>query len=161
MEEFVKKAEELAGNNYKIGINCAEAIIKTFDDLCQLGIGENIKYATGFGGGIGYSGDLCGVVSGSVFVLGAFKGRPNPPEGTRDDVYALGKEFRDRFVAKNTATDCEFLHKFEFGSRDQRLNCLKLVSTTAGLLAEFLLDKGLVQNEGGICKPVFLAPNFC
>ncbi len=144
---FAKKAAEAAGNNFKKSINCAETIVKTFDELCDLGVGKAVRLASGFGGGMGHAGDLCGALAGAVMVLGAFKGRPNPPEGDRKDIYPLSKEFHGIFVASNQATDCDDLRKFEFGTREQNVNCLKLVVGTAELLGQFLVDKGLVEDK--------------
>jgi C_GCAxxG_C_C family probable redox protein len=145
MKNFQEKAAELAGENYKNGINCAEAIVMAFDQLCDLGIGSSVRMATCFGGGIGRAEDLCGVVSGSVMVLGALAGRTKPPEGELAPIYAISKGFHDKFTALNQYTDCKRLRKFDFGQREQRINCLKLVSATASLLAGYLLETGLVK----------------
>ncbi len=147
MGVFAQKAAEAAGNNFKRSINCAETLVKTFDDLCSLGIGKDVRLATGFGAGMGQAGDLCGALAGAVMVLGAFKGRPNPPEGERKDIYPLSKEFHARFMAVNNATDCDDLRNFDFGAREQNINCLKLVVSTADLLGQFLVDKGLAEDK--------------
>ena len=147
MGVLADKARERAGECYKKGINCAETIVTTFDELCNLGIGENVKLATGFGGGLGHAGDLCGALSGSIMVLSAFKGRSNPPEGDRDGMYALSKGFHDVFVKEFGATDCDIVRKHEWGTKEQRVNCLKLIAGTAGLLADFLVEKGLAKDN--------------
>ncbi len=146
MNDFVKKAEETGAEKYKSGINCAESIVVTFDELCHLGIGENVKLSSGFGGGIGQAADLCGVMSGAVMVLGALAGRPNPPEGEREPIYKLSKGFYDKFKAEQGATDCLTLRKYPSGTREQRINCLKLVAAGAKSLAEYLIEKGLVKQ---------------
>lgn len=146
MSNFVEKAKELGGANYKKGINCAESIVITFDELCNLGIGENVRLASGFGGGIGQAGAICGALSGAIMVLGAFRGRPHPPEGERP--YPLSKEFYDRFAAANEGfTDCKDLKRFESGTREQHINCLKLVVGTCELLAEYLIEKDIVKDQ--------------
>ena len=146
MSKLGDLAHEVAIGHYKKGVNCAETMVKTFDELCSLDIGENVKYATGFGGGMGYAGDVCGVVSGGVFVLGAFKGRSNPPEGSRDEVYALSKEFNGIIVNNFGDTTCRVLHKFEFGTKEQRVNCMNLIGDTAKLLGDFLVEKKIVED---------------
>ncbi|MDR3348122.1 MAG: C-GCAxxG-C-C family protein [Acidaminococcales bacterium] len=147
MGAFVEKAAALSGEKYKKGINCAEAIVVTFDELCNLGIGENVRLASCFGGGIGHAGDLCGALSGSVMVLGALAGRPRPPEGERASMYDLSKGFYEKFAAANSAANCDTLRKFDFGTREQNINCLKLVVKTASLLAEYLAQKGLAAEN--------------
>ena len=145
MEGLAEKAGMLAGEHYKKGINCAEALVMTFDELCNLGIGPSVRMASCFGGGIGHSEDICGALSGSIMVLGALAGRPNPPEGDRERMYAFSKGFHDKFTALNQRTDCKYLRKFEFGQREQRITCMKLICSTASLLAEYLLETGLVK----------------
>lgn len=147
MGTFVEKATALSGEKYKKGINCAEAVVAAFDEACGLGIGENVRLASCFGGGIGHAGDLCGALSGSVMVLGALAGRRRPPEGERAPMYALSKGFYDKFTAANRAANCETLRKFDFGTREQNINCLKLVTATAALLSEYLAEKGLVAEK--------------
>ncbi|MDR2006051.1 MAG: C-GCAxxG-C-C family protein [Acidaminococcales bacterium] len=147
MGTFVEKAAALSGEKYKKGINCAEAVVVTFDELCDLGIGENVRLASCFGGGIGHAGDLCGALSGSVMVLGALAGRRRPPEGERAPMYALSKGFYEKFTAVNNAADCDTLRKFDFGTREQNINCLKLVVATAALLAKYLVEKGLAAEN--------------
>jgi C_GCAxxG_C_C family probable redox protein len=145
MENFVEEAARLGGEYYKTGVNCAESIVITFDKLCDLGIGEQVRLASGFGGGIGHAGDICGALSGSVMVLGALAGRRKPPEGDREALYALSKGFHDRFQKEFSGADCDVVRKYEWGCREQRINCLKLISTTARLLAEYLVEKGLAK----------------
>lgn len=145
MSNFIEKTKELGGANFKKGINCSETIVVTFDELCNLGIGENVRLASGFGRGIGQTDSICGALSGAVMVLGAFCGRPHPPEGERP--YPLSKEFYDRFVAANEGfVNCKDLKRFETGTREQHINCLKLVASTCGLLAEYLIEKEIVKE---------------
>lgn len=147
MGVLADKAKERAAECYKTGINCAETIVTTFDELCNLGIGTNVKLASGFGGGLGHAGDLCGALSGAIMVLGALKGRSNPPDGDREGMYALSQGFHDKFVEEFGATDCDIVRKHDWGTKEQRVNCLKLIVTTAGLLADFMVDKGLVKDS--------------
>lgn len=147
MSKFGEKVAEVAVSNYRSKMNCAEAIVKAFDDVCALGIGTNVKLASGFGGGMGQAGDVCGALSGAVIVLGAFKGRPNTPDGSKDDIYSLSKGFHKEFMQKFMATDCDVLRKFDFGTREQGVNCLELISSTAQLLGDFLIKQKIVKED--------------
>lgn len=146
MSELGKKVSEVAVTNYKSKMNCAEAIVTAFDEVCNLGIGTSVKLASGFGGGMGQAGDLCGALSGAIMVLGAFKGRPHTPEGSREEIYGLSKAFHNVFVKEFGETDCDVLRKFDFGTREQGINCLKLISSTAELLGDFLVEHKVVQE---------------
>jgi C_GCAxxG_C_C family probable redox protein len=146
MSKLGKQVSEVAVNNYRSKMNCAEAIVTAFDEVCNLGIGTSVKLASGFGGGMGHAGDVCGALSGAIMVLGAFKGRPHTPEGSREEIYGLSKGFHTAFVEKFGATDCDVLRKFDFGTREQGINCLKLISSTAELLGDFLVEQKVVQE---------------
>jgi len=78
---------EKAVQIFNSGFNCAQAVFAAFaDDLPE---GTVLKLATGFGGGIGRRGEICGAVP----VIGHKHGRasrdpeaaasPNPPPGDR------------------------------------------------------------------------------
>jgi len=73
------KAEELAVSNFTSGMNCAESV---FAAILQLGISdfpfETVAIASGLGGGIGGSGNICGAVNGGAMGIGAVCGRKNP-----------------------------------------------------------------------------------
>lgn len=146
MNKLGKQVSEVAVNNYRTKMNCAEAIVTAFDEVCNLGIGTGVRFASGFGGGMGHAGDVCGALSGAVIVLGAFKGRPHTPEGSREDIYSLSKGFHDAFSEKFGSTNCDVLRKFDFGTREQGINCLKLISSTAELLGDFLVEQKVVEE---------------
>ena len=82
LEERMKKAGEMAAAYHDEGLNCAECVAKTFFDLHETGLPpETIRLATGFGGGIGRSGNICGAISGAVMSLGTIYGRETPMAG--------------------------------------------------------------------------------
>jgi C_GCAxxG_C_C family probable redox protein len=57
-----------------------------------------LKAATGFGGGVGARGSLCGVISGSVFVIGIKHGRGrNDDMGASMNAYMKCSELLDWF----------------------------------------------------------------
>lgn len=45
-------ARQLAGMNFRVGYNCAEAVLRAFCDKLQLDVPEEaLRMASGFGGG--------------------------------------------------------------------------------------------------------------
>ena len=137
------EARNLAGEYFRNGYNCAEAIFLTFRDLLQLDAPrEMVCMATGMGGGMGRAGCICGALNGGAMVLGLLKGRKSAEE-KRDDAYNLTREFHDRFEAHFKYTCCRNLNPHPFDSKEHLRNCIKITGTTAKLLTEFLNDKEL------------------
>ncbi len=73
------KTEE-AVDMFLSGYNCAQSILHAFGP--ELGLDEEtaLKIATGFGGGIGGSGEVCGAVTGGLLALGLKYGRGGQEE---------------------------------------------------------------------------------
>ena len=145
MNEISTAARNAAGQYFKNGFNCAEAIVRTGGELLGVKLDEQtLRMATGFGGGIGHAGCVCGALAASVMVLGLVQGRLDPSEDL-EKAYALSSEFHRRFQEKFGATCCRALNPHEFGTREHMLNCVKITGNTMGLLAEFLQEKGFVS----------------
>ena len=141
-----KQAVESVTEFHDKGYNCAESIFLTFRKYAVPEMSEDIvRLATPFGAGLGRAGCICGALSGATMILGASRGRMNYGI-SKDPVYELSHEFHDRFKAKFGATCCRSLMKHKFGSEDQRMKCHKIITEGAGLLMDFLVDKGIVKE---------------
>ncbi len=142
-----KGAGETAGNYHDQGFNCAESIFLTFRGIAAPELHEStVRLASPFGGGLGRSGCICGALSGAVMILGAVKGRVSP-ETPRKESYELSSEYHNRFKEKFGATCCRVLVKDEFGSRGQSERCYQIITESAGLMMDFLIEKKLVRSE--------------
>ena len=81
MSEFSEKMGMAAGNNFKSGFNCCEAIVETFRKEAGVEIDDNaFRLCSGFGGGIGHARDLCGAMAGCTMVISTLAGRNHPSE---------------------------------------------------------------------------------
>ena len=69
MEHGMKAAELF----YK-GYNCSQAVAVAFCDVTGLDEKMTAKMVSGFGGGVGRLREVCGAVSGMVFVLSCLYG---------------------------------------------------------------------------------------
>lgn len=128
----------LAGNNFRSGYNCAEAVLRAFRDELELPLtDEQLKIASGFGGGLGHAGCVCGALSASIMVLGLLNGRTSA-EQSRQPIYTAAHEFHRRFAEQFGATCCRSLNRNPFGTKDHLRTCLNITSVTADLLAEFV-----------------------
>ncbi len=147
MEDLSLEARNRAGNNFKSGFNCAESVLEAFNSLLDKPFSPTVvKMASGFGGGLGHAGCMCGALTGSVMVLGMFEGRTGS-EQDREPIYALAKEFHDRFKQENGATCCRVLNQHEFDSPEHLRRCLKLTGGTAKLLMDYIQEKDLSLPE--------------
>lgn len=147
MNEKSIAARNSAGQYFKNGFNCSEAIVRTGSELLGLTLDEQaLRMATGFGGGIGHSGCVCGALAASVMVLGLVQGRVEASENL-EKAYALTGEFHRLFQEKFGATCCRALNPHEFGTKEHMVNCVKITGNTMGLLAEFLQEKELLPTQ--------------
>ncbi len=106
------------------------------------------KIATGFGGGIGRRGSLCGAFTGAVMVLGMMFGRMEAEDrGRKERVYELGYRFWDRFEKEFGSCYCYNLtecHLDNPGEQKKWLEsggmekCSAIVEKTAAMLHDFL-----------------------
>ncbi len=146
MSEFSDRMGREAGNNFKQGFNCCEAIVETYRKQAGVQIDDNaLRMCSGFGGGIGHARDLCGALAGCTMVISTLAGRSNPAEKPLGEIYPLTREFHDRFVAEFSSSACADLMPYEFNTREHLKNCLKLTNRISSLLAVFLEEKGLLK----------------
>ena len=145
VNDVALEARSRAGSKFKDGLNCSESILHAFNEILNNPLSaESLKMATGFGGGLGHAGCMCGALTSSVMILGLFKGRTDP-EQTREPMYDLAHDFHDRFSSAFGATCCRVLNPHEFDSPEHLRCCLKLTGGTAKLLMEFIQEKELVR----------------
>ena len=146
MNEQALAARNAAGQYFKNGYNCSESIVRAGVDLLGIKLDEQaLRMATGFGGGIGHAGCVCGALAASVMVLGLLKGRAAATE-SREEAYDLSGEFHRRFQERFGATCCRALNPHEFETREHLVNCVKITGNTMALLAGFLQEKELLQK---------------
>jgi C_GCAxxG_C_C family probable redox protein len=109
---FLLSCEEEAKRNFNSGYNCAESVLLTTSRR----LGHSIRnsesciprIATGFGGGIGRNGDVCGALSGGIIAISLALGRDNG-EQSRDPCYAAADRFYTDFVEKFGSCRCREL----------------------------------------------------
>lgn len=139
------RTEALARENYEAGLNCAESVYLAFLDANGLGR-DTLCLATGFGGGIGHTGHICGAVTAAVLALGTQKGRRDPfaiedpaqrGRQLREEIYPLFADLIGEAEAKFGTVNCADLTAgFEdFGSPERKRHCQEIVAYCAALAA--------------------------
>lgn len=143
-----QRAVAEADRLHVLGYNCAESV---FGGVTAA-FGEHqvpLKIATGFGGGIGRTGEVCGAVTGGVMAMGWLKGRvrPDDKEGYAELAAQVRKflaRFRDEFGTLDCGpltgydlSDPAILPKFS-DDPDRRVKCANFVKVAARMAAEAL-----------------------
>lgn len=115
-----------------------------------LGIKDSLipRLATGFGGGIGRKGSLCGAFTGSIMTIGMKTGRTDPKDKEAVvKVYEKCREYWNRFekeFGSNVCYDIVGIHLDNEEERQKWLTsggmkkCEAVVEKTAGMLCHFL-----------------------
>ncbi len=144
MDDYdILKAKDIAGQNFRNGYNCSEAVLRAFRDKLKLELpDEALKMASGFGGGVGHAGCMCGALTGAIMVLGMLQGRIDSSQD-REPVYASAHEFHQQFEQIFGATCCRVLNPHPFDTKEHLRNCLKITGKTAELLQTFIESRHL------------------
>jgi len=152
-----EQATERARENFSSGYNCGECVVEAVLATIETDLPPHVwKLATGFGGGIGLSGDTCGALIGAVLAVGAVHGRSRLPGGDdRRDVlrkskaqlyddpglYRLFNQIPTWFRQQFGHTLCRELtarwHD-DWLCRDHALHCREIIAETAGQAATWM-----------------------
>lgn len=113
---------------------------------------EIVALATGFGGGVGSSGNTCGALLGAIMATGIIHGRKNPyakesAEERRKELsgpqglYRLFNNLVHEFAEINGSACCEELIKpYSYSSEERKLFCRTMVSKTAILAIDWIFN---------------------
>ncbi len=108
------------------------------------------KIASGFAGGIGNSGAVCGAVAGGVMAIGLKLGRADTMEGMLQNL-AVAREFRRRFEAEMGNIGCRELTGLDLTDEEDMAQlqnsdiaekvCFPAVATAYRLAVELLRER--------------------
>lgn len=109
MERKISK-REIAMTNFKLGYNCAQAVVLAFSD--EMGVDRKTlaRLSSSFGGGMGRLREVCGSVSGMFLVDGMLYGYEDPKAfEEKAEHYAGIQELAAQFREKNGSIVCKEL----------------------------------------------------
>jgi C_GCAxxG_C_C family probable redox protein len=141
---------ETAASKFLADFNCSQSVIFAFCDDLSLDKNLALKIATGFGGGMGRQGEVCGAVTGGIMVLGLKYGRgEKDPPSAKDFTYARTRAFMQEFALRRGSYLCRDLLDgcdltTEQGRRQFKDNdllnkaCLLCVRTAVEILVDML-----------------------
>lgn len=145
---------EQAYENFKSGYNCCQSIAVAYADVLGLSPEMAARLSSGFGGGMGRLREVCGAVSGMVFVASAVKGYSDPKDNAqKKELYALIQKLAGAFERENGSIVCRELLglsvKKENPTPSERTEsyykkrpCPELVRMAAEILERELFTKG-------------------
>ena len=137
------------------GYNCAQAVAVAFCDVTGLDEKATAKMVSPYGGGMGRLREVCGAVSGMLFVLGYLYGYDNADaDETKKELYArvqgLAGQFREkcgsiicRELLDNPPSDPNPSPRTAEYYKDRP--CAILVKTAAELMDDFISAHPLEQ----------------
>jgi len=110
---------ETAVDCFKGGFNCSQAILSTYCESLGLDREAALRLASGFGGGMGCMGGVCGAVTGAFMVLGLAHGSASAGDKpAKERTYALVREFVRRFETCNHSILCRDLLGCDISTAD-------------------------------------------
>jgi len=106
------------------GFNCAESVLLA--NMERLGVeGDWLpKVASGFGGGIARTGQVCGAITGAILALGWTMGRKDSADGV-DELYETGQELVRDFTSEFGTTSCRMLIDIDLRDPAEHKRALK------------------------------------
>jgi len=134
--------KDVAKKYYENGYNCAEAMLYAGNEYYGLGLDkQTFKVMAGFGGGVNTE-DLCGVVSGSVAILGILFVNENAYES--DHIKGITKEYVEVFKKRKGSMNCKEL-KDKY--RNEEVKCSFVVESGAEALEEIILKHQNLEDK--------------
>lgn len=106
----VKERAQRAGEYFKAGYNCAQAVVMAYNDIMGMNLEMVAKLAAPFGGGMGRMREVCGTVSGMTMLAGYIQPSADPKNlEERKNNYALVQHFAEQFRNENGDIVCRRL----------------------------------------------------
>ncbi len=147
---------ELGESYFKQGYNCAQAVTLTFIDVLKIDSETALKLISGFGGGFGRMREVCGAVSGMVFVLNSVIGYSDAGDNLKKmELYKNVQLLMNKFKEKNGSYVCRELIGVEAQNGGyvpekrteayyKKRPCESLVGDACEILENFFKDNNLV-----------------
>jgi C_GCAxxG_C_C family probable redox protein len=114
-----KMLSEKAVKHFLDGYNCAQSVLLTMFDHWNRKNTLIPKIATGFGGGIGRCGSVCGALTGGVMAIGTKYGINEPSAEKRLQCYKLSQELFKRFELRHGTVSCKQLIHYDLSNPEE------------------------------------------
>ncbi len=132
------------------GLNCSQAVLIALGEPLGIDRRTATGVAAAFGGGMACTGLTCGAVTGGLMVIGLHCNKARWFASRKASLaYALGRDFIQRFEAREGSTECKQLLAAAgaagdpaqvMGSAVYRTHCQKFVHDAVQILGALLGD---------------------
>ncbi len=142
---------QIAKNLFLQGYNCCQAVAGAFAGEMGMELSTVTKLCSPFGGGIGRMREVCGTVSGMMFVLGMLYGYDDPKASAeKKRVYSDAQQLAGKFREDNGSILCRELLGLQKSGADsptpsartekyyKKRPCPELCRYAADLLEDFI-----------------------
>lgn len=141
---------EKAKQYFLDGYNCSQAVAMAFADLTDMEEEQIARLTSGFGGGMGRMREVCGSISGAVFVMSCLRGYSDPKSfDEKKNLYADIQAVCNKFKNENGSIVCRELLSLGNGASAptpekrtegyyKKRPCAELVECSAQILDDFL-----------------------
>lgn len=136
-------AYERAAKYFKEGYNCSQSVLKAGAETLGLRIPSDIiKATTGFSGGIGYSGCVCGALTGAVMLIGLARATMDAGRNKKNKRVAKESALFYRWFERNFSSPCcrAIRQGRPFFNKEVEKRCTELTAQTARRVVEILRE---------------------
>ena len=137
---------EKAAAYFLQGYNCAQSVLLTMFEHWKRKSNLIPRIATGFGGGIGRCGSVCGALTGGVMALGIKHGTNEPTQKKRLKVYELAHKLYNCFHKQHGTVLCRELIGYDLSNPEEleeawkvrifEKRCVRFVKTTIEIIVD-------------------------
>lgn len=155
-----QERQETAEKYFLEGYNCCQAVLLAFQDVTGLDKETTLKFASGFGGGMGKMREVCGTVSAMTAIAGFISPSVNPGDhDAKTANYALVQDLASRFKEEKGSIICrellgkrkeEKLESPEPSHRTPEYYKTRPCAATVGAAARIVA--GYLKDNDYICK---------
>ncbi|MFW9934151.1 MAG: C-GCAxxG-C-C family protein [Candidatus Thorarchaeota archaeon] len=139
------------------GFLCSESVLLALSKTLRIESDIIPRIATGFGGGIGRHGEICGALSGAIMGLGLQFGRSHPSETPDSQTpYEYSQIMMNLFISRFGQIRCKDLLGIDISCKEglQRYRreklwetkCQDIIKITSGLAYDLLEARGADLN---------------
>jgi C_GCAxxG_C_C family probable redox protein len=101
---------------FQQGFNCSQAVCAAHATSLGLSRDPALKIASGFGGGMGRSGEACGAVTGAIMAIGLKTGSIKAADtAAKEHTYALTHQLIEQFKERHGTISCSELLGCDIG----------------------------------------------
>ncbi|MCL2068780.1 MAG: C-GCAxxG-C-C family protein [Oscillospiraceae bacterium] len=142
MSNIHENAVEKAITLFESGCNCSQAVFAAFAPGYGLPEKTALMIASGFGGGLAQTRDVCGAVTGMFMAAGLAGGFDVTDKDAKEAFYVKLREMEAEFRGRYGTNNCKLLLERVEGNGQKR-PCSELVRLAAEITQRFLANTHL------------------